>query len=162
MSMVVLVLGTLLAFGGAVALYSGYGNVEAVRGWTAVIAGTTALSVGVMTIGIAFVLRCLVRVQAALEIERRLMPLLNEIALTRDADDRGTRSAGGQGAIAPGAQPAALVTAATFRVDARAGDKAGSDAAFEPRSEARLAVAGNSPGTGIATAVATGMAEKAP
>lgn len=112
MSFLVLVLGTLLSFGGAAALYSGYANVEVVRGWTAVIAGTTALSAGVMTIGISFVLRCLVRLQAFLEIERGLMPLLNEIAHNRDAYYPHARSAGVEGAAANGGQPAALVAAA--------------------------------------------------
>lgn len=115
MSFLVLVLGALLSFGGAAALYSGYGNVEVVRGWTAVIAGTTALSAGVMTIGISFVLRCLVRLQAFLEIERGLVTLLNEISINRDAYPR-ARSAGVEGAAAGAAQPAVLVAAATFRV----------------------------------------------
>ncbi len=116
MSFLTLVLGTLLSFGGAVALYSGCGNVEVVRGWTSVIAGTTALSAGVMTIGISFILRCLVRLQAFLEIERGLVPLLNEITHNRDLYYPRGRSAGVEGSAAPGGQPAVLVAAATLRV----------------------------------------------
>jgi hypothetical protein len=124
MSFLVLVLGTLLSFGGAIALYSGYGNVEVVRGWTAVIAGTTALSAGVMTIGISFVLRCLVRLQAFLEIERGLGPLLNEITLNRDLYHPRARTAGVESSAPPGAQPAVLVAAAPLTVgEPEVGDK---------------------------------------
>lgn len=112
MSFLVLVLGMLLSLGGAAALYTGYANVEVVRGWTAVIAGTTALSAGVMTIGISFILRCLVRLQAFLEIERGLAALLNEIALNRDAYYPRARPTGFEGTAANGGQPAALVAAA--------------------------------------------------
>lgn len=111
MSFLVLALGTLLTFGGAVALYSGYGNVEVVRGWTAVIAGTTALSAGVMTIGISFILRCLLRLQAFLEIEKGFIPILNEIALNRDAYYPRSRPTGVEGSAAAGSQPAALFAA---------------------------------------------------
>jgi hypothetical protein len=113
MSFLVFVLGMLLSFGGALTLYSGYANVEVVRGWTAVIAGTTALSAGVMTISISFVLRCLTRLQSFLEIERGLVPLLNEIALNRDAYYPRTRATGFEAAAANGGQQAALVTAAS-------------------------------------------------
>lgn len=126
MSFLVLVLGTLLSFGGAAALYSGYGNVEVVRGWTAVIAGTTALSAGVMTIGISFILRCLVRLQAFLEIERGLVPLLNEIAHNRDLYYPRGQAAGVEGSAPHGGQPPVLVAAATRRIDEP-----------EPRTEAR-------------------------
>jgi hypothetical protein len=81
MSSLVFVLGLLLALGGAASIYSGYGIVEIERGWTAVIAGSTALSAGIMTIGIAFVLRCLLRLQAFLEAEKGFLPLLSELAL---------------------------------------------------------------------------------
>jgi len=113
MSFLVFVLGMLLSFGGAAALYSGYANVEVVRGWTAVIAGTTALSAGVMTISISFVLRCLTRLQSFLEIERGLVPLLNEIALNRDAYYPRKRGADFEAAAANVGQQAALVTAAS-------------------------------------------------
>lgn len=81
MSSLVFVLGLLLALGGAASIYSGYNIVEVERGWTAVIAGTTSLSAGIMTIGIAFVLRCLLRLQAFLEAEKGFLPLLSELAL---------------------------------------------------------------------------------
>jgi hypothetical protein len=116
MSFLVLVLGALLSFGGAAALYSGYGNVEVVRGWTAIIAGTTALSAGVMTIGISFVLRCLVRLQAFLEIERGLVPLLNEIASNRDLCYTPPGSASAESAVAPAGPATALVTSTTLGV----------------------------------------------
>ena len=83
MSAFVFMLGALLSLGGAASIYSGYGLVEVGRASTAVIAGTTALSAGVTTIGIAFVLRCLVRLQAFLETERGFLPLLNELALDK-------------------------------------------------------------------------------
>ncbi len=145
MSFVVLVLGTLLSFGGAVALYSGYSNVEVVRGWTAVIAGTTALSAGVMTIGISFVLRCLVRLQTFLEIERRLGPLLNDIALNRDSYYPHARSAGVEGSVAPGAPPTALVAAASFRIDEPEADGVAAPE-HDPSSEPRPGTAGGAGG----------------
>jgi hypothetical protein len=81
MSSLIFVLGLLLALGGAASIYSGYNIVEVERGWTAVIAGSTALSAGIITIGIAFVLRCLQRLQAFLEAEKGFLPLLSELAL---------------------------------------------------------------------------------
>lgn len=83
MSAFVFTLGALLSLGGAASIYSGYGLVEVGRASTAMIAGTTALSAGVTTIGIAFVLRCLVRLQAFLETERGFLPLLSELALDK-------------------------------------------------------------------------------
>ncbi len=126
MSFLVLVLGTLLSFGGAAALYSGYGNVEVVRGWTAVIAGTTALSAGVVTIGISFILRCLVRLQTFLEIERGLVPLLNEIAHNRDLYYPRGRATGVEASAQPGGAQPALVAAMTTRGgEPGSGSKAG-------------------------------------
>jgi hypothetical protein len=137
MSFLVLVLGILLSLGGAAALYSGYANVEVVRGWTAVIAGTTALSAGVMTIGLSFILRCLVRLQAFLEIERGLAGLLNEIALNRDANYPRARPTGFEGSTANGGRPAALVAAATsVTLEVRASD-AGGDGSAEQGAESR-------------------------
>jgi hypothetical protein len=137
MSFLVLVLGMLLSLGGAAALYSGYANVEVVRGWTAVIAGTTALSAGVMTIGISFILRCLVRLQAFLEIERGLAALLNEIALNRDAYYPRARPTGFEGAAANGGQPAALVAAATSVTIEVCESEAGGDGPTEHGVESR-------------------------
>jgi hypothetical protein len=145
MSFLVLVLGTLLSFGGAAALYSGYGNFEVARGWTAVIAGTTALSAGVMTIAISFVLRCLVRLQASLEIERGLAVLLNEIAVNRDLGR--ARSTGVEGSGAPVVQPTVLVASASFRVGgAEAGDSSAAEEAAQPRGEAPVGVGGGDNG----------------
>ncbi len=56
MSYFVLVLGGLLALGGAVALFTSYGIILVERGWAGVIAGTTALASGVVTIALGLIL----------------------------------------------------------------------------------------------------------
>jgi hypothetical protein len=56
MSYFVLALGGLLALGGAVVLATSYGIIMVERGWAGVIAGTTALASGVVTIALGLVL----------------------------------------------------------------------------------------------------------
>jgi hypothetical protein len=56
MSYFVLALGGLLTLGGAVALATSYGIIMVERGWAGVIAGTTALASGVVTIALGLVL----------------------------------------------------------------------------------------------------------
>jgi hypothetical protein len=56
MSYFVLALGGLLALGGAVALATSYGIIMVERGWAGVIAGTTALASGIVTIALGLVL----------------------------------------------------------------------------------------------------------
>lgn len=80
MSFLVFALGLLLSVAGMASIYSGYSAIDGERGLTAVLAGTTALSAGIMTIGISFILRCLVRLQAFLETEKGFLPLLSELA----------------------------------------------------------------------------------
>ncbi len=56
MSYLVLALGGLLALCGAVALFTSYGIIMVERGWAGVIAGTTALASGVVTIALGLIL----------------------------------------------------------------------------------------------------------
>lgn len=83
MSYLVFGLGLLLSVCGSAAVYFGYGIVEVERGWSSVIAGATALSCGVVTIALGFILRSLAKLQAFLEAEKGIKPLLKELALGR-------------------------------------------------------------------------------
>ena len=56
MSYIVLALGVLLALGGALALLTSYGIIMVERGWAGVIAGTTALAGGVVTLALGLIL----------------------------------------------------------------------------------------------------------
>ncbi|MCI0466312.1 MAG: hypothetical protein L0Y57_04805 [Beijerinckiaceae bacterium] len=56
MSYLILALGALLSVGGALALHASYGIVQIERGWAGVIAGSTALSCGVVTIALGLIL----------------------------------------------------------------------------------------------------------
>jgi hypothetical protein len=68
MKYVLLIFGIVLVIGGGLSIYTGYDIIEVERGWTSVIAGTTAATGGVIIIGLALVLRSLDRLRAALEI----------------------------------------------------------------------------------------------
>src|ERR1700756_1165175 len=59
MSYFVLALGGLLAVGGAVTLLTSYGIILVERGWAGVIAGTTALASGIVTIALGLILHWL-------------------------------------------------------------------------------------------------------
>jgi hypothetical protein len=67
MKHVLLILGIALVFAGAFSIYSGYGIIEVERGWASVIAGATALTGGVITIALAWILGSLDRLRAAVE-----------------------------------------------------------------------------------------------
>jgi len=56
MNYVVLGIGALLTAAGALSIYSGYDIIQVERGWTEVIAGTTAVSGGIITISLALIL----------------------------------------------------------------------------------------------------------
>ncbi len=66
MKNVLLVLGILLILAGGYAIYSGAGIIEVERGWASVIAGATALTGGIVTIGLSFILGALEGLRGAL------------------------------------------------------------------------------------------------
>ncbi|WP_036260538.1 hypothetical protein [Methylocapsa aurea] len=75
MSYLVFGLGLLLSSCGAYAIYFGYGIIAVERGWASVIAGAMALSCGVVTIALAFILRRLAKLQALLVAKNQLKPV---------------------------------------------------------------------------------------
>ncbi|MGH6837639.1 MAG: hypothetical protein ACREDT_02325 [Methylocella sp.] len=79
MSYLVLALGVLLSLCGAVAIYAGYGIIQVERGWAGVIAGATALSGGIVTIALGFILHGLSGLHALLETGKGLTPLPREL-----------------------------------------------------------------------------------
>jgi len=80
MSYLVFGLGLLLSLCGAWSIYFGYGIIAVERGWASVIAGATALSCGVVTVALAFVLHSLAQLRNALTDERGYEPLGEEWA----------------------------------------------------------------------------------
>ncbi|MGH6867889.1 MAG: hypothetical protein ACREDA_03235 [Methylocella sp.] len=79
MSYLVLALGALLSLCGAFAIYAGYGIIEVERGWAGVIAGATALSGGIVTIALGFILHGLSGLHALLKTAKGLPPLPREL-----------------------------------------------------------------------------------
>ena len=79
MSYLVLALGALLSLCGAVAIYAGYGIIEVERGWAGVIAGATALSGGIVTIALGFILHGLSGMHALLKTGKGPTPLPREL-----------------------------------------------------------------------------------
>jgi hypothetical protein len=79
MSYLVLALGALLALCGAFAISAGYGIIQVERGWAGVIAGATALSGGIVTIALAFILHSLSGLHALLNTGKGLTPLPREL-----------------------------------------------------------------------------------
>ena len=79
MSYLVLALGTLLSLSGAFAIYAGYGIIQVERGWAGVIAGATALSGGIVTIALGFILHSLSGLHALLKTGKGLTPLPREL-----------------------------------------------------------------------------------
>lgn len=67
MKYVLLIFGIALVFVGAYAIYTGYGIIEVERGWASVIAGATGLTGGIITIALAWIMRSLDRLRAAVE-----------------------------------------------------------------------------------------------
>jgi hypothetical protein len=79
MSYLVFALGTLLSLCGAFAIYAGYGIIQVERGWAGVIAGATALSCGIVTIALGFILHSLSGLHALLKTGKGLTPLPHEL-----------------------------------------------------------------------------------
>jgi hypothetical protein len=84
MSYFVLGLGALLSLCGAIALYTGYGIIQVERGWASVIAGSVALSCGIVTIALGLILHRLARLPAVLNAGQRDTPSLREFAWQPD------------------------------------------------------------------------------
>jgi hypothetical protein len=74
MSYIVLALGGLLALGGALALFTSYGIIMVERGWAGVIAGSTALAGGVVTLALGLILHRLSSFYALLKTGTTLPP----------------------------------------------------------------------------------------
>ncbi len=79
MSYVVLALGVLLSLCGAIAISESYGIIQVERGWAGVIAGATALSGGIVTIALGFILYRLSGLHALLKTGTGLAPLPREL-----------------------------------------------------------------------------------
>ncbi len=119
MSYLVLALGALLSLCGALAIYVGYGIILVERGWAGVIAGATALSGGIVTIALGFILHSLSGLYALLKTGKGLAPLRHELG---EDEARGSRPEPGLGlnpeasmtseAVPP---PAAMPPTATLR-----------------------------------------------
>ena len=116
MSYLILGLGALLSLGGAWTIFASYGIIQVERGWAGVIAGTTALSCGIVTIGIGFILHRLAGLHAFLKNEKSLMPLPQEPAAAHDvaaAREDYPRAFGFETSVLPEAvQPPAAVSPA--------------------------------------------------
>jgi hypothetical protein len=67
MKYLLLILGIALVLVGGYSIYSGYGIIEIERGWASVISGATALTGGVIVIALAWIVRSLDRLRAAIE-----------------------------------------------------------------------------------------------
>lgn len=67
MPYLVIALGALLSLCGALAISAGYPIIQVERGWSGVIAGSTALSCGIVTIALGLILQRLAGLQALLE-----------------------------------------------------------------------------------------------
>ncbi|WP_156898230.1 hypothetical protein [Methylocapsa acidiphila] len=92
MSYLVFALGLALSVCGAAAVSFGYGIVNVERGWSSVIAGATALSCGIVTIALGFILQALTRLrlfleQAALEAAPLPLPQEQVAAAIRPLDE---------------------------------------------------------------------------
>src|ERR1700752_1699704 len=70
----------ILGIGGAVALFTSYGIILVERGWAGVIAGTTALASGVVTIALGLILHRLPRVHALLRTTFTALPAAQDLA----------------------------------------------------------------------------------
>jgi hypothetical protein len=84
MSYLILGLGALLSLGGAWTIFASYGIIQVERGWAGVIAGTTALSCGIVTIGIGLILHRLAGLHVFLKNEKSLILLPQESAAADD------------------------------------------------------------------------------
>jgi hypothetical protein len=78
-SYLVFALGVLLSLCGAFAISAGYGIIQVERGWAGVIAGATALSGGIVTIALGFILHSLSGFHALLKTGKGLPPLPGEL-----------------------------------------------------------------------------------
>jgi hypothetical protein len=122
MSYLVLALGVLLSLCGAFAIYAGYGIIEVERGWTSVIAGSTALSCGIVTIALGIILHRLSGLHALLKTVNGLMLLPREAGREASEPHRENSLAVTSGASMPEAglpraamPPAAAVPAVSWQ-----------------------------------------------
>jgi hypothetical protein len=89
MSYLVLALGALLSLCGAFAISAGYGIIQVERGWAGVIAGATALSGGIVTIALGFILHSLSGLHALHKTGKGLTPSPGELG-EDEASELGT------------------------------------------------------------------------
>jgi hypothetical protein len=119
MSYLVLALGALLSLGGAFAIYAGYGIIQVERGWAGVIAGATALSGGIVTIALGFILHSLSGLHALHKTGKGFTPLPRELAEDEASELRPEPGLAfhPEASIAPeaGPPPAAVPPAASLR-----------------------------------------------
>lgn len=80
MSYLVLALGAFLSLCGAFAIYAGYGIIQVERGWASVIAGSMALSCGVVTLALGLILHRLSSMHASLKSGESITPPLRELS----------------------------------------------------------------------------------
>jgi hypothetical protein len=109
MTYLVIALGALLSLCGALAMGAGYPIVQVERGWAAVIAGSTALSCGIVTVALGLILHRLSSLLTLLEKMRALTPSPRELDYVGEGElhaDRG-RALGPQ---APAPQDRGLST----------------------------------------------------
>jgi hypothetical protein len=86
MSYLVFIVGLALSVCGAYFINFGYGIVAVERGWASVIAGATALSCGVVTMALAFILRALAQLRASVAAAKGAKALTRESASRRVAN----------------------------------------------------------------------------
>jgi hypothetical protein len=67
MSIVVMAFGAILALGGVISIFLGYGMINVERGWTQVIAGATVLSGGSITLALGLILQRMEGLRAAVD-----------------------------------------------------------------------------------------------
>lgn len=112
MSYIVFVLGALLAIVGGLSVYDGYSIVTLERGWAEVIAGSVALTGGIVTIGLAMVLHKLHALHGLYKASVQLAPTPPDIIAVAPPPPAVTRSAVKPSAIEPPAfEPPPVPTA---------------------------------------------------
>jgi hypothetical protein len=119
MSYLVLALGALLSLCGAFAIYAGYGIIQVERGWAGVIAGATALSGGIVTIALGFILHSLSGLLALHKAGNGLTPIPRELGEKEASELRPEPELAldPEASMAPeaGQPPAAMPSAASSR-----------------------------------------------
>jgi hypothetical protein len=117
MSYLVLALGGLLSLCGALAVYAGYGIIQVERGWASVIAGSTALSCGIVTLALGFILNRLSALDALLTTGRQGANLARESGQASGAPAERGQAFNPEDAMVPeaGLAPPAMSPAAGSR-----------------------------------------------